>query len=124
MEGNKTTVQIDTELALSGYALFKDGQYRAAIPLLLEILDLDTRNWQARLLLAACYHKTGQSAAALRALRFVYDNCVDAQLKQKSCLALQAVNASLQQAVCTPAEFGSVNTRLQVQPARVETIVA
>ena len=124
MEDNKTTVQVDTQLALAGYVLFKEGRYREAIPSLQDILDHEPRNWQARLFLAACFHKTGQPGAALRALRFVYENCTDVALKQKACLALQAVTAAMEQAKPMPAELASAHARLQVQPVRVESIVA
>src|SRR5438552_2164650 len=105
-----STTQLDASLVLGAYKAFKDGNFESAGKSLLEILDVEPRNWQARLLLACCYSKSKQNFAAQRALRFVYENCSDdPDLKAKACLALQSLNAKMEAEKGSAAEFGRFN---------------
>jgi tetratricopeptide (TPR) repeat protein len=90
-----TTTQVDATVALNAYKLYKSGDYAQAILVLIEILDTEPTNWHGRLYLGASYFKTGQTMAAARALRYVYEKTPDLLLKQKACLALQVVNATI-----------------------------
>ncbi len=96
MEFTVNTTFLDANSALQAYRDYKQGKYNEAIAGLIPILDAEPRNWQARLFLGVCYYKTGQKFGALRAFRFVYDNCTDTQLKQKACMALQSVKAEVE----------------------------
>ncbi len=119
------TIIFDASKALAGYRLYKEGKYRDAIPLLHEILDTEPQNWYVRLLLAASFSKTGQEMAAERGFRYVMQNCPDAEIKQKACLALQAVNAVMNQKnIEIPPEFGQLADRILPRGgARIEAIV-
>ena len=112
------TDQVDATLALKAYNLYKGGLFGEATQALQEILDVEPRNWQARLFLAVCFSKTDQPGSAQRSLRFVYDNCTDANLRKKAFSALQLVNAALEvNSSSTPPEFESVMERMSKLPA-------
>lgn len=96
MDFTVNTQFLDANIALQAYRDYKEGRYNEAIAGLLPILDVEPRNWQARLFLGVCYYKTGQKFGASRAFRYVYDNCNDVELKQKACLALQSVRAEIE----------------------------
>ena len=118
-----TTREIDTTNVLSAYRLYKANMFREATSLLLEILDFEPQNWQARLFLAACYLKTGQPGAAQRSFRMVYDNCPDADLKQRACLALQLASAKLQQNAGVPIELANVRDKMPAPVIKIEHII-
>ena len=92
------TTFLDANAALKAYNDYKQGRYSEAINGLLSVLDTETRNWQARLFLGVCYYKTGQKFGAVRAFRYVYENCDDAELKSKACVAMQSVKSELEAA--------------------------
>jgi tetratricopeptide (TPR) repeat protein len=98
--------QMDPRIASKALSLYLKGQYTQAIVELVELLDGDGKNWQARILLAACYYKTGQFDAAQRGFRFLCENCPELNLKQKAFEAMQASHVSMLLPVKVPAEFG------------------
>jgi thioredoxin-like negative regulator of GroEL len=106
-EINITTTSIDISVGLNALQAYQKGDYKNALTHLLDILDIEPKNWQARLYLGVCYHKTNQLAAAQRAFRYMWDNCPEAELKQKACTALHAVNAQINgEQTKAPEEFG------------------
>ena len=109
---NITTTSIDISVGLNAFQCYQRGDYKQALVHLLEILDVEPQNWQARLYLAVCYTKTEQMHAAQRAFRFIYDNCKDGEFRSKALTALHAVNAQLAGEQKLPEEFG----RFQKQP--------
>lgn len=124
MDLSINTTQVDASVALKAYQLYKSAQYKEAIPVLLDILDVEPRNWHARLFLAACYFKTGQPLASERAFRFTYENCTDEVLTQKACLALQAVKASTASTgPQVPAEFSGLGDRIKSPSACIDSII-
>jgi thioredoxin-like negative regulator of GroEL len=124
MDLNIKTEQIDASVALVAHRLYKEGQYREAIPVLQDILDMEPLNWQCRLFLAACYFKTAQPMAAERALRFVYEKCPDESLKQKACFAMQAVNAATAKKIFVPLEFGALEERIPSPLLSIDAIIS
>ncbi len=124
MDLHLTTSQIDASVALLAYQLYKEGKCKEAIPVLLDILDVEPKNWHARLFLGACYTKTDQPGAAQRCFRFVYEGVEDSVLKQKACFALQAVTADMQNKTLEiPPEFGGVADRLKTTASRIDSII-
>lgn len=99
------TVQMELASILTGYKLFKAGKYSEATPYLTSVLEIDPENWQARLLLGACYMKTGQAVTALRAFRWVSENCFNEVLKGKADKALQACKAAIERDPTTAVEL-------------------
>lgn len=102
---------VDVTVALNALKLYKAGNYKEAIKHLLDILDVEPRNWDARLMLAACYYKTTQFATAQRAFRFLYDTCPEGDVKKKALEGLQASSARLRKEHETPPEFGTYVAR-------------
>jgi hypothetical protein len=103
---NFNTTQLDASLVVNAYAFYKSGDYERAISALLGLLNIEPRNWQARLILGACYFHVNQKPAAQQAFRFVHDNCHDHDIARKAGLALQTVNAELLKDVMPPADSG------------------
>jgi len=97
---------VDISVALNALRLYSEGDYKSGISQLIQILDLEPNNWQARLMLGACYYKTGEFAVAQRVFRFLYEKCPEADLKQKALEGLQASNAKLLKHTDLPPEFG------------------
>src|SRR5258708_38394283 len=91
-----TTSQVDASLGINACKAFETGDYPQALNYLLEILDVEPKNWLARFYLAVCYLKTNQLFAAQRAFRFLFDNCSDEDLKKQAMRAMHKVNAYLQ----------------------------
>ena len=119
-----TTTQIDTTLALKAYRLYKAAQYNDAIPVLQEILDVEHKNWQARLFLAACFFQTGQMITAERAFTYVYESCTDVELRRTANLALQTLRATRTKEVDIPPEFGALAERMFVpRTQKMEAII-
>jgi len=124
MDFRITTTQLDATVAVKACGLYKEGRFRDAIPVLQDILDMEPRNWQAKLYLGACYYQTGQLAASQRAFRAVYTTCDDNELKQKACMALQAVTAEMEGRSCsTPAEFSGMAERLRKPLVEIESLM-
>lgn len=111
MEITFNTKIVDIAVALNALKLYRTKNYKDAISYLVEILDVEPRNWDARLMLSACYYKTKQYAAAQRAFRFLYDNCPEEDVRSRAREGLQATNALLEKKVELPAEFGSYVAR-------------
>jgi hypothetical protein len=124
MDLNFTTSSVDAKVVVEAYGLYKEAKFREAIPVLHAILDVEPNNWQARLFLAVCQFETAQPAAAQRAFRHIYDNCPDAGVKQRACLALQFVNSELQRKTsAVPLEFGDVVQRAKPEVAVLRKLV-
>jgi tetratricopeptide (TPR) repeat protein len=112
MEFTLNTSNVDVTVALNALKYYKARDYKGAMKCLLEILDVEPNNWDARLMLAACYYKTSQYASAQRAFRFLMDRCPDADLKGAAVEGLQAATAKLEANATDPIEFGAYAPRL------------
>lgn len=117
MDFTFNTQIVDVSVALKALQLYRDKDYKQCLSTLLDVLDMEPRNWQARLMVGACYFKTTQWASAQRTFRWLVDNCDEAETKRKAIEGLQAATAKLQQPAVLPMEFGSY-----VQPTTKERI--
>lgn len=106
MEFTFNTQIVDVSVALNALKLYKGGQYKDATAKLLDIIDVEPKNWDARLMLGACYFKTEQFAAAQRAFRFIYENCPVSDTKSRALEGMQAATYKLQPQKNLPMEFG------------------
>lgn len=111
MDFTFNTQIVDISVALKALQLYRDKEYKPCTAILLDVLDAEPRNWQARLMLAACYFKTDQFAAAQRSFRFLVDNCDEADSKRKALEGLQASTVKLQKKTELPLEFGGYEAR-------------
>ncbi|MBX9685460.1 MAG: tetratricopeptide repeat protein [Candidatus Obscuribacterales bacterium] len=107
MEITFNTCNLDASVALKALQLYKAKKYKEAIPALQEILDVEPKNWDARLLLGACYYKTAQYPSAQRLFQFIYDAPgVPQATRIKAQQALRAVAMAKEGLSDLPAEFG------------------
>lgn len=111
MELSFNTTSVDVSVALNALKFYRSKEYPQAIEKLLEVLDVEPRNWDARLMLGCCYYKTGQYGSAHRAFKMTYDRCSDPDVKEKANDGVQACERKLQKAVDFPVEYGDVVAR-------------
>src|SRR3989338_3017168 len=98
------TQVVDVSVALNALKHYRAGEYKLAIAALQEILDVEPKNWDARLMLGVSFYRTAQFITAQRAFRYIFDNCPVDAIKRKAMDGLQAANSKLQKNE-TPAEF-------------------
>jgi tetratricopeptide (TPR) repeat protein len=122
MEFTFNTQIIDVSVALNALNLYRSGAYKDAISHLLNILDMEPKNWDARLMLGACYFKTDQFASAQRAFRFIYENCPIGDTKSRALEGMQAATFKLQPAKALPMEFGGYVERNTAPLSRLSWI--
>lgn len=103
------TLVVDISAALNAIKLYQAGEFQKAIDSIQCVLDLEPNNWDARLMLAACYYKTGQFASAHRAFQLICDRttCEEVRAKAKEGAEVTAAKITgnhIRPAI--PAEFG------------------
>ena len=106
MEFTFNTQIVDVSVALNALRMYREGDYRRAITHLIDVLDTEPNNWQARLMLGASYYKTGEYAAAQRVFRFLYEKCPEEELKRKAFEGSQAAGIKMTKPQDLPPEFG------------------
>lgn len=105
-----STFVADLSLTLDAVNLYQSGEFRRAINHIQAVLDLEPSNWDARLMLAVCFFKTGQHGAAIRAFQVIADKAACPDIRQKALEGLKVCSAKLERAFdhpAAPAEFGS-----------------
>jgi thioredoxin-like negative regulator of GroEL len=122
MEFTFNTQIVDVSVALNALNLYRSGNYKDAVVHLLEILDMEPKNWDARLMLGACYFKTEQFASAQRAFRFIYEKCPISDTKSRALEGMQAANFKISPTKALPMEFGGYVERNTVQLSRLSWI--
>jgi thioredoxin-like negative regulator of GroEL len=122
MEFTFNTQIVDVSVALNALNLYKSASYKEATTHLLNILDVEPKNWDARLMLGACYFKTEQFASAQRAFRFIYENCPLSDTKSRALEGMQAATFKLQPQKAMPMEFGGYVERNIAQISRLSWI--
>lgn len=110
------TKNVDASVALKALKHYRAREYQPALVCLLEILDFEPNNWDARLMLAVCYYKTNQMAAAQRAFRHIWQNCKVDDIRATACDGLQAATAALKKDEPVPLEFGACVERKYKAP--------
>lgn len=112
MEITFNTQNADASVALKALRLYKDKNYKEATAALTEILDYEPGNWDARLLLAACYYRTQQYMTAQRIFKFVADGSPDRATRLKALEAINVITGVLQnKSTDLPPEFGAYANR-------------
>ncbi len=114
MEFTFNTYTVDATIALRALKNYRAGDFHNAAQDLLNILDHEPRNWQARLMLGACYFKTKQYGAAQRVFRHMCENSSDAELREKAWIGLQTTTDKLTKKTHEmPLEFGDCVVRVE-----------
>ena len=109
MDLSFNTSNVDVSIALKALRYYRAKEFGQAIEALLEVLDVEPRNWDARLMLGSCYYKTGQFGSAHRVFKMIHDRCLEPQLKQKAIDGMQAAERKLQKGTKElPLEFGEM----------------
>ena len=122
MEITFDTQKVDATVAVKALRFYKSKQYNEAIPALTDILDYEPSNWDARLLLAACYYKTQQYMTAQRIFRFISDGCPERATRLKALEALNVIGTQIyHRSDDLPPEFGSYANRLPGQISWLES---
>jgi len=105
------TQNVNISVALKALNSYRSGGYREASLALLEVLDTEPQNWDARLMLGACYYKLGQYFAAQCAFRVVCELSTDSAMRTKGREGILASNQRMGKRVEAPPEFGSCAVR-------------
>lgn len=103
------TLVVDLSVALKAIKLYQSGEFKQSISAIQDVLDLEPNNWDARLMLAVCYYKTGQYAAALRAFQLIADKTDCIEIRRKANEGVHVTAAKLDNRhnrPAFPAEFG------------------
>lgn len=112
MEITFNTENRNATVALKALRLYKTKQYSEAIPSLTDILDCEPNNWDARLLLAACYYRTQQYMTAQRIFRFIADGCPERTTRLKALEAINVIATKMEnKSNDCPPEFGCYASR-------------
>ncbi|MBX9569276.1 MAG: tetratricopeptide repeat protein [Candidatus Obscuribacterales bacterium] len=109
MSNTFNTLVSNLSTVVNAVNLYQSGRYRDAISSLQELLDLEPNNWEARLMLAVCFYKTGQLGAAHRAFDLIVERTTDLDIRQKALEGTEVTRAKLQGhhvQVGIPAECG------------------
>lgn len=85
-----------TDLAAIAYLAYRNGNYRDAIELLLQVTDIEHDNWLARLYLGCAYQKLARPADAHRLLTKLAMDCPDKDILAKVKGALPVLEAEMQ----------------------------
>jgi cytochrome c-type biogenesis protein CcmH/NrfG len=81
-----------TEIAILAY---RNGRYKDATDLLLQVTDSDSSNWMAKLYLGMSYEKSGRAVEAHRLFKRMSQECPDEHLRSKAENALPLVEAEM-----------------------------
>ncbi len=93
------TIQSEATLVVNAYRFYKSQRYNDAIPVLQNMLDLDSRNWQARLFIAVCLLRTGQVQWAEQTLLDMLDQCQEPHLRNQALLVLHVARQEVPNAI-------------------------
>ena len=104
------TTSLDVSVALNAVRYYQSGNFQQAIDSLQLVLDVEPNNWDARLMLGACYYKSGQFVSAHRVFQFIADKTDKPQIRTKAAEGAQVCAAKLDNRLTMPgvipAEFG------------------
>lgn len=101
------TQNVNISVALKALEAYRAGKYTEAIAGLVEVLDMEPQNWDARLMLGASYYKSGQYFAAQCAFRLVCERAPEQDIRIKGREGLLAASARTGKGLQIPEEFGT-----------------
>jgi cytochrome c-type biogenesis protein CcmH/NrfG len=84
-----------SELVEVAILAYRNGRYRDAIELLLQVASTDPDNWLAKLYLAMAYEKSGRTSDAYRMYKVVSAGSPDKELRATADNALPQIEAEM-----------------------------
>lgn len=109
MSNTFNTLISDLSVVVEAINLYQAGRFREAMSALLQLLDTEPNNWDARLMLAVCYYKTGQIASAHRAFSLIVEKTDSLEIRLKALEGAELMTAKLEGRnthAAMPPEFG------------------
>ncbi len=104
------TTSLDVSVALDAIKHYQAGNFKQAMDSLQLVLDCEPENWDARLMLGACYFKSGQYVSAHRIFQFISDKTNKLEIRSKATEGATVCAAKLDNRLSMPgvipAEFG------------------
>lgn len=104
------TTSLDVSVALDAIKHYQAGNFNLAINSLQMVLDCEPDNWDARLMLGACFYKSGQYMSAHRIFQFLCDKTTNLEIRLKATEGVQVCAAKMDKRLSMPgdipAEFG------------------
>ncbi len=116
------TKNVNIAVALKALNLYRSGNFKEAVGALLEVLDAEPSNWDARLMLGACYYKLGQYFSAQNVFRMICDQAEDAVLRNRARQGLLATASKTGNRIDMAPEFGSCAVRQEFVVAWLDGI--
>lgn len=92
-----TTMRQLVDIAILAY---RNGRYREAIELLIQVADADADSWLAKLYLAKSYEDSGRMSDAHRVFEHIANVCPDEHLRLKAGNSLPGVQAEMRSRFC------------------------
>ncbi len=92
---NTMVLDVSTVTAPKTIKHYQAAEYYDAIADLQELLDIEPGNWEARLMIAACYYKTDQFLAAHRAFHYLSQRTTDEGIRARALEGLEQTNSKL-----------------------------
>jgi Flp pilus assembly protein TadD len=111
------TQNVNIAVALRALDNYRSGNYTEAITALNEVLDVEPNNWDARLMLGACFYKLDQQFSAQSAFRLICENATDPAVRNKAREGLIASGGKTGRRIEIPQEWGSCAVRQQFEVA-------
>ncbi len=105
------TKNVNIQVALKALNHYRKEEFLEASEALIEILDMEPQNWDARLMLGACYYRTDHFFSAERCFRIICEQAHDSSIRARAREGLISTSARLGKRVSTPPEFGSCAVR-------------
>lgn len=99
------TLIADVSVALKAINSYRAGCFEEAISCLQDILDVEPTNWDARLMLGACYYRLGQWSAAHRAFSYIVAKTDNIEIRAKAQEGQQVAASKLSNWIGNPAEL-------------------
>jgi thioredoxin-like negative regulator of GroEL len=110
MSNTFNTLISDLSVVVEAINFYQAGRFREAMSALLQLLDTEPENWDARLMLAVCYYKTGQIASAHRAFTLIVEKTNSLEIRHKALEGAELMSVKMQGgnsfSAAMPAEFG------------------
>jgi tetratricopeptide (TPR) repeat protein len=111
----------DGSIALRAIRNYRAGAYKDAVVDLQSVLDLEPQNWNARLMLGACYFRMEQWFAAQSAFQFINDKSNEPDMRSRALEGLNAVSTKVNKRTVAqfPAEFGNFVDHYKTHPPQL-----